>query len=91
MTAPVTHYVPEPNGPTRDQRVSVCGVRTRAGGPREFDTEAAFGSSNPLHVNCRKCLATSTRFAGAVTGRSRSDRPNYSNRPQAEKDLKCPP
>lgn len=52
----VVHYVPHKNGPSADQRVSLCGVRTRAGGPREWDTEAAWGSSNQKNVTCKHCL-----------------------------------
>ncbi len=62
-----THYVPVPNGPTADQRISVCGVRTRTGGPRECDTEAACGSSNLANVDCPKCMAVYSAGSEPIT------------------------
>jgi hypothetical protein len=63
-----THYVPTKNGPTWDQRFSLCGVRTRVGGPREWDLTAAFGSSNMQHVDCEECKAAekSSHYQSAV-------------------------
>ncbi len=57
MSAEIVHYVPTPNGPTADQRISLCGVRTRVGGPTEWDRDAKWGCSNLVHVTCAACLA----------------------------------
>jgi len=62
-TTAITHYVPIANGPTLDksERIALCGVRTRVGGPSDWDPDAACGSSNRKHVTCTACLAKNTR------------------------------